>query len=313
VRIGVIGVGALGSVIGALLHEAGQDVVLVERNQQEVELVREKGLWIEGVSGERVVRPHIVAGGDEAGTIDLALVLVKAYDTAGTLPTLATVLSPEGIVLTLQNGVGNYETLNAAFPDRVLLGTTIMGAMTLGPGRVRHTGFGDTHFGEADGSIRERTQAAEAALGTMRSGPVHAVDNAVGSVWSKLIVNAGINAPATLLRVKNGDLPVSEAGKALIHDVVDECLAVTRAKGIRLMFDDAEARVIAVCHGTAANVCSMFQDMLAGRRTEIDFINGAIAREAEHMGFAAPVNRTLALLIKAMEETASRRVPDPTG
>lgn len=311
-RIGVIGVGALGSVIGGLLHEAGQDVVLIERNRQEVELVREQGLRIEGVSGERVVRPHIVASGDEAGTIDLALVLVKAYDTAGTIPTLVDVLAPEGMVLTLQNGVGNYETLNAAFPDRVLLGTTIMGAMTLGPGRVRHTGYGATHFGEADGSIRERTKAVEAALGTMNSGPVHAVDNAIGGVWSKLIVNAGINAPATLLRVKNGDLPESDAGKALIREVVDECLAVIRAKGIQLMFDDAEARVIEVCRGTAANVCSMFQDMLAGRRTEIDFINGAIAREAEQLGFAAPVNRTLALLIKALEETAARRVPEAT-
>jgi len=309
----VIGVGALGSIIGGLLHEAGQDVVLIERNQEEVKLIREQGLWIEGVSGERVIRPHIVGGWQEAGAVDLALVLVKAYDTEGTVPLLREILSPEGVVLTLQNGVGNYETLNGTLPDRVLLGTTIMGAMSLGPGRVRHTGFGATHFGEADGIIRERTKAVEAALSTMNSGPVHAVSNAVGSVWSKLIVNAGINGPGTLLRVRNGDLPASEAGRALIHEIVSECLAVIRAKGIELMFDDAEARVLAVCEGTAANVNSMLQDTMAGRRTEIDFINGAIAREADSLGIGAPVNRTLALLIKALEDTRAQRVPESTG
>jgi 2-dehydropantoate 2-reductase len=285
-------------------------VVLIERSEEEVKLIRAQGLWLEGVSGERVIRPHIVSGSQDAGAIDLALVLVKAYDTAGTIPTLCEVLTPEGIILTLQNGIGNYEILNEAFPYRVLLGTTIMGAMSLGPGRVRHTGFGDTHFGEADGTIRERTKAAEALLGKMNSGPVHAVSNAVGSVWSKLIVNAVINAPATLLRLRNGDLPASAAGRALIHDVVKECLAVIRAKSIQLTIEDAEARVIAVCEGTAPNVNSMFQDVLAGRRTEIDFINGAIAREAEQLGLTAPVNRTLALLIKALEDTGPLRMSD---
>ncbi len=84
----------------------------------------------------------------------------------------------------------------------------------------------------------------------MNAGPVHAIDNAVGSVWSKLIINAAINAPATLLRLRNGDLPSSTAGKKLIHDVVEECLTIVRAKGIRLIFDDPEERVVAVCEGT---------------------------------------------------------------
>ena len=145
----------------------------------------------------------------------------------------------------------------------------------------------------------------------MNSGPIHTVDNAIDCVWSKLIINAAINAPATLLRLRNGDLPSSPAGKELIHDIVEECLAIVRAKGIQLIFDDAEARVIAVCEGTAGNLNSMFQDILAGRRTEIDFINAALAGEAERMGLAAPVNRTLAQLIKALEVSADRRVAEP--
>jgi 2-dehydropantoate 2-reductase len=307
-RIAIVGAGALGSVIGGLLHEAGLDPVLIERDPEEVRLVNEKGLWLEGVSGDRIIRPRIVADASEAGSIDLALVLVKAYDTADSIPTLKRILSNDGLILTLQNGIGNYETLNEAAPGQVLLGTTTMGAMTLGPGRFRHTGFGQTHFGEADGSIKDRTKAAGAILEKMKAGPVHVVDNAVGCVWSKLIINAAINAPATLLRVRNGDLPTSQWGKELIHEIVEECLTIVRAKGISLIFEDPEATVITVCEGTAGNINSMFQDIRAGRRTEIDFINGALAREAEHLGISAPVNRTLSLLIKALEAASPQTV-----
>ena len=309
-RIAVVGAGALGSVVGSLLHESGLDPVLIERDPEEVRLVREQGLWLEGVSGDRSIKPRIVAEASEAGSIDLALVLVKSYDTAAAIPTLKLILSSDGLILTLQNGIGNYETLNEAAPGQVLLGTTTMGAMTLGPGRFRHTGFGQTHFGESDGSIRDRTRAVGAVLEKMNGGPVHVVDNAVGCVWSKLIINAAINAPATLLRVRNGDLPASRGGKELIHEIVEECLTIVRAKGLSLIFDDPEATVITVCEGTSGNVNSMFQDIRAGRRTEIDFINGAIAREAEHLGILAPVNRTLSLLIKALEAASAKKVPD---
>ena len=310
-RIGIIGSGALGSVIGCLLMESGADVVMVERDREEVHLIETEGLWIEGVSGERRVHPRIVAGPSESDKVDLAIVLVKSYDTRTTISVLNEILTDQGVVLTLQNGVGNYEILNEAFPGRVLLGTTTMGAMTLGPARHRHTGFGDTHFGEADCSVQDRTQRVGEVLGAMNSGAVHVVDNAVGCVWSKLIINAGINAPATLLRVRNGDLPSTEAGRQLIHDIVQECLSVVRAKAIKLILDDPEARVIAVCEGTAPNINSMFQDILAKRRTEIDFINGAIAREGDLFGIGTPVNRTLARLIASLEALPDQRVPDP--
>jgi len=307
-RIGVVGAGALGSVVGGLLLEAGHDVLLIERNEDEVALVREQGLWLEGVSGERLLRPEIVSDPSEASAVDLVLVMVKSYDTEAATRAVKEILSHDGVVLTLQNGVGNFEVLEKAFPGRVLMGTTTMGAMTLGPGRFRHTGFGVTHLGEPDGSTRERTTKVAEALQEMNGGPVHVVDNAVGCVWAKLIVNAGINAPGTLLRLRNGDIPRTESGRRLIHDIVLECLSVVEAKGIRLIFDDPEERVLAVCEGTAANINSMFQDVLAGRRTEIDFINAAVAREAEVLGVSAPVNKTLSLLIKALEGTTEQRV-----
>lgn len=310
-RIGIIGAGALGSVFGGLLFEAGLDPVLIERDPEEVSIIRDSGLSLEGVSGDRTLNVRIVAEPAEAAPLDLALVLVKSYDTKSAITTVRQVLGSDGLVLTLQNGIGNYETLNDAFPGSVLLGTTTIGAMTLGKGRVRHTGFGQTHFGEEDGSIRERTRKVGEVLEKMKAGPVHVVDNAIGCVWSKLIVNAAINAPATLLRVRNGDLPADASGQRLIHDIVEECMEIISARGIKLIFENPEAHVLTVCQGTAPNVNSMLQDVRAGRKTEIDFINGALAREAEALKIPAAVNKTLALLIKSLEATSERRVPDP--
>ncbi len=307
-RIAIIGAGALGSVLGGLLIEAGLDTVLIERNQDEVNLVSKNGYRLDGVSGDRTIHPRIVADASDTGGADLVMVVVKSYDTSAAIGAVRQALAPDGLVLTLQNGIGNFETLNAAFSGRVLLGTTTIGAMTVEPGYFKHTGFGQTHLGEADGKTLERTRAVAEALEKMKAGPVHLVDNAMGCVWSKLIINAAINAPATLLRLRNGDLPSNEHGRRLIHEIVEECLRIVNAKGIKLIFDDPEERVIAVCEGTAGNLNSMFQDILAGRRTEIDFINNALTEEAESLGIPAPVNRTLALLMKSLEATMDKRV-----
>ncbi|MEW6530440.1 MAG: 2-dehydropantoate 2-reductase [Thermodesulfobacteriota bacterium] len=307
-RVGVVGAGALGSVLGGLLFEAGVDVVLIRRNREQVRHIQDHGLWLEGVSGDRLLRPRIVADPGEAGKVDLALFLVKSYDTAAARDTAAAVLADDGVILTLQNGIGNFESLQSAFPGRVMLGITTIGALALEKGKFRHTGFGQTHIGEPDGSVTPRAQAVGSLIEKMGSGPVHVTENALGSVWSKLVINAAINAPATLLKIRNGDLVKNDAGRELIHCIVQECLAVVRAKGISLIFEDPEAQVVQVCEATAGNLNSMLQDILAGRRTEIDFINVAVAREGEALGIDAAVNRTLGLLIKSLELTAQQRI-----
>ncbi len=309
-RTAIIGCGALGSVIGGLLLEAGQDIVFIERDPSEVALIREKGLHIDGVSGDRVLYPAIFHCDDQPGAFDLVLVLVKAYDTQSTTPLLSKILANSGLILTLQNGVGNFETLDEAFPGRVLLGITTMGAMAVSHGHVRHTGFGNTIIGEAGGSLTERARRVVEFLGHMKGGTVQLTDNAVGTVWSKLIINAAINAPCALLHIRNGALPQSSAGRRLIREIVSECEEIVRAKGITLLFDDPEERVLEVCRGTSENICSMLQDIRAGRRTEIGYINGAVAQEADRLGATAPVNKTLTFLVEALEATLSTRIDE---
>lgn len=306
-KIAIIGAGALGSVIGALMWEAGLDPALVERNPDEVEHVKQNGVWIEGVSGDRLVRPRIFNDYIGIGPVDLVIVLVKSYDTTQACSTIHKLLSDSGCILTIQNGIGNFEILNNEFPGRVLPGVTTIGAMSLARGRVRHTGFGPTHLGEFNGDISNRVIAVRDTLRLMNGCPVYESDNALGLMWSKLIINAGINAPATLLRLRNGDLPETESGRELITKIVKECMVLIRAKGIRIIFHEPEEEVIKVCKSTSGNLNSMFQDILACRKTEIDFINGAIAAQARLHGLDAPVNETLTLLIRSLETTGDIR------
>jgi 2-dehydropantoate 2-reductase len=294
--------------MGGLLWEAGVDVVLVRRNRELTELIRREGLRIDGVSGRRTLRPPITHDPAEAGKAELVLVLMKSYDTESALPAIAEILAPSGAALTLQNGLGSHEILKARFPDRVMVGTTTMGALALEGSAFRHTGLGATFIGEAEGPRRDRTYEAAEILRKMNAGPVEVVDDPMGCVWSKLIINAAINAPASILRVRNGDLVSDRSGRELISTVVEECRAVIKALGVRLLYEDPEARVIEVCKATEGNINSMLQDIMAGRRTEIDFINAAISREAAKVGVPAPVNRALTLLVKAIERTRERRL-----
>jgi 2-dehydropantoate 2-reductase len=190
-----------------------------------------------------------------------------------------------------------------------MVGTTTIGALALGGPEFRHTGLGETLIGEIEGPRRERTAATAALLEKMNSGPVKTADDPMGCVWSKLIVNAAINAPASVLRVRNGALIAAPAGRELITKVTAECMAVVKALGLRLLYEDPEERVLAVCKATAENVNSMLQDIMAGRPTEIDFINGAIVNEARKKGVPAPVNEALTLLVKAVERLNESRLP----
>lgn len=309
-RVAIVGAGALGSVFGGLLHEAGIDVTLIERNDKTVESIRSKGLKLEGVSGVRSIPVKVEGINSKVDKADLVIVMVKTYDTRAAIDTISNALGPKGIVLTLQNGVGAFDILEEAFPGRTLLGTTTVGAMTMDSESCAHTGFGATVLGEPDSRLSERAQAVADLIDKAELGSANASDNAMGAVWSKLVINCAINAPGTLLRLRNGDIPSSEFGKSLMQGIVLECIEVINKKGVRLTFADPMDRVLSVCEATAKNINSMFQDIRAGRRTEIDFINGSIVREGKALGVDVKANETMSLMIKALESTMDKRVVD---
>lgn len=292
----IVGTGALACLFAARLAAAGVRVRLLGTWPEGLEALRTHGVRLVGVDGSERVYP-VEATADPADCLApcFALVLVKSWQTERAARQLAACLSPEGLALTLQNGLGNREKLEQALgSSRVALGVTTTGATLLGPGRVRPGGEGVI-------SVGELPRLAPLAGMLQRAGfPVEFVPEAEGLLWSKLVINAAINPLTALLRVPNGELLARPAARTLMAAAAREAAAVAAALGLHLTFPDPGAAAEAVADRTAANTSSMLQDVLRGAPTEIDAICGAIVAAGEECGVAAPVNRTLWLLIRAL-------------
>ncbi len=327
-KIGIIGAGALGSLIAFYLSTQA-DVWLLSRRQEQIDAINHNGLRRELDGVEETHHPRAAANPTEIGACDMVLVLTKSYATAwaaeqarqlvrtegrgrrteSDTPALSLqplVLSPPTLVVTLQNGLGNRELLAATLGDaRVGQGVTALGATLLGLGQVRHAGQGSTVFGTAPDRAG---MAALVELFNTCGLPAELSDDLDALVWGKLVVNAGINALTALLRVPNGALAASVEARALMADAIAEAVAVARARGIALPYRDPLAHTLAIAHATGDNYSSMLQDRLRDSPTEIDAINGAVAREGLRLGVPTPVNNMLTALVRALDATAAARV-----
>jgi len=294
----VVGAGAMGCLFAARLKNAGFDVDLYEKNPERARVIHERGIHVQALAGDDDVR--VPAWAQQPPTSpDAVLVFVKANDTEEAAMTVAPWLKETTLVLTLQNGLGNMEVLERVFGKaRVLGGVTSEGATVLDHGRIRHAGVGETSIGPSCHGAEEIVLAFRHAGFTARiAEDIHSL------IWGKLIVNAGINALTALTGLKNGRLPQVRPLRLTMEMVVEEAVAVAKAKRVVLPYPDPISRVMDVCKATSGNVSSMLQDVLNKKRTEIDFINGAIVREGAALGIATPVNLTLTSLVQAIQET----------
>ncbi len=301
-KIAIIGAGAMGSLFGGRLALAGEDVWLLDVWEEHVRTISDKGLTIATAAGDLVARPKATTKPEDIGTADLVIVFVKSSATRAAAETTAGLLGPDTAVLTLQNGYGNAEAIaEVVGAARVIAGTTAQGATLLGPGRIMHGGSGDTHIGELGGGITDRLEKVAACL-TRAGIQTVADDNVASLIWGKLVVNVGINALTAITGLKNGELADHEETRQVLAMAVEEAVRVADAAGVKLPYDNAVEKVLAVAVATAQNRSSMLQDLSGGRRTEIDAINGALVREGERVGVATPVNKVLTLLIKVLEK-----------
>ncbi len=287
-QITILGTGAMACLLGARLA-AVADVTLVGTWPEGVAALRQHGIRVEGPERTRTVPVQAVMADEPSPPADLALVLVKAWQTPYAARQLAARLGPAGLALTLQNGLGNLEQLG----PRAHLGVTTQGATLLGPGHVRPGGEGPTHIA-GPAWLAELFERAGCEAHTV--GPEQ-VDSLL---WGKLVVNCGINALTALLRVPNGELLQRPDAAALMDLAAQECAAVARARGVALPFHDPAAQARRVADQTSINRSSMFQDILRGAPTEVDAINGAVAQAGERLGVPAPVNATLWRLVRAL-------------
>ncbi|MBM9537302.1 ketopantoate reductase family protein [Desulfobulbus alkaliphilus] len=304
----IIGAGAMGGLFGALLAPWAR-VTLCTTNTEHAAIISRQGLTLTSMKGTICrQRVRIVVDPDpEAIAADLVLVCTKARATATAARTALSVLRTNGLVLTLQNGLGNLERIASVVgTSKATAGITSQAATLVAPGHIRHAGDGPTRLAAGPGQS-ERVEAVAALFN--RAGIATTVSDDVDSLlWSKLMVNVGINGLAALLRVPNGTLArVPECGQLMVQ-AVEEAVAVARALGIDLPYEEQVDRVRQVCVQTAENRASMLQDILKGKATEIDVINGAIVARGEEAGVATPVNLLITQLIKALEATVDQRI-----
>ncbi len=301
-KIAVIGAGAMGSLFGAYLAKAGEAVTLVDIWQEHVAAIRSQGLLLSEEAGDEVVRLDVVLGTGGLVAVDLVILFVKAAATRVAAVDAAALLRPGGRVLTLQNGLGNAEVIaEIVGAERVLAGTTAQGATLLGPGRVRHGGRGETHIGRLSGEV-DGLCAQVAAMLSNAGLPTVVEPDVRSLIWGKLVINTGINALTALLRLRNGQLAELAETRQLLALAVEEAVQVAGAAGVALPYENPLGKVLAVAAATGQNQSSMLQDVLRGSPTEIAVITGAIVREGERRGVATPVNRTLTLLVQALEK-----------
>lgn len=300
-KVVIMGTGAMGSLFGGLLALSEEEVWLVDIRQEQIDAIRSAGLTIEDKGKMQTIRVNATSDASSIGKADLVIFFVKAYHTEKAASDALILQKKDTVFLTLQNGLGNEEAICKQVDRKsVMLGATNHGATLLGPGRIRHAGWGKTYVGELDGKMTDRVaQIAQvfnkAGIETEVSSNIHQV------VWNKLFINAGLNAVAALTGLKNGQLLDYPETLRLMGGLVSEAVEVARKKGIPIEGSPLE-KVKAVVEATRENRCSMGQDIDSRRKTEIDAINGAVVREAKRLGIAVPYNEMITDLVKVIEK-----------
>jgi 2-dehydropantoate 2-reductase len=298
-RTAVVGAGAVGGYFGGMLARAGAPVVMIGRPAF-VEAVKKDGLLLDTLHFKESVRVEAAAELDVARGAEVVLFCVKTVDTVSTARALAPLLSPNAMVVSLQNGVDNVEQIRAASGVDALGAVVYVAASVPAPGQVKHVGRGDL----VAGPRHPRTERF-AALFERAKVPCRISDNIEGELWTKLTWNCALNAISGLGRAKYGQIAASDDARKLVETVVYEVLAVARAAKIQPPgFEDPQvalAGAFKIATQMADALSSTGQDMLRGKRTEIDALNGYISRRGAELGVPTPVNQALYALVKLAE------------
>lgn len=310
-RFLILGGGAIGSVFGGFLKKAGHDVALVGRRDH-IGAITERGLRISGIWGDHYItglRTHeaVAEAGGEA--FDAVFLAVKSFDTKSAMAELVEVdLAERPPVVSLQNGLGNVETI-ARFlgAGRTIGGRVIFGVEIVEPGHCRVTVYAEeVMLGEIEaGSVARDTIETLASVLNDAGIPTLPTDRIHAYLWGKILYNCSLNPTATLLGTHYGELLEHEETREILRRIVNEVYAVASARGVDLLVPTADEYVDVLfgrlVPATYDHHPSMLQDIRAGRRTEIDAMNGAIVRYARESHVAAPTNEFLTFLIRALE------------
>jgi 2-dehydropantoate 2-reductase len=266
--------------------------------------VQRDGLLLETASGTTRVAVQASTEPSAVRGAQLVLVCVKAGDTETAGALIAPHLAPEAAVWSLQNGVDNAARLQAVMQREVTPVLVYVAVEMAAIGHVKHHGRGDLVIGPSV------AHTALAALFVQAGVPVEISPNVVGAQWAKLVLNCAWNALSAITRLPYGALLQQEGIEAMLHEVVDECLAVAQAEGVQLPGDAAAmwAHVKGIAVTMPNQLSSTAQDLARGRASEIDHLNGHVIRRGAAHGINTPANRALFTLVKAIESRDVARV-----
>ena len=295
-KVAVMGAGAVGCYFGAMLARAGHAVTLIGRPQH-VEAVNRRGLYLDSKSFQEHVPMSASTDAAAVAGSDVVLFCVKSSDTEAAGRQIAPHLGEKTVLLTLQNGVDNAERLQAALPQEVIPAVVYVATEMAGAGHVKHHGRGDLVIGASASSEAIAAQLIAASV------PVTVSDNANGELWVKLIVNCAYNAISAISRMPYGQMVEGDGVPAVMDDVVMECLAVAKAAGV-IVPGDVRVSVPGIAGAMKEQFSSTAQDLMRGKPTEIDHLNGYVVRKGAALGVPTPVNRVLHSLVKLLESKA---------
>jgi 2-dehydropantoate 2-reductase len=303
-KIAILGAGAMGSAIGALLAKAGNDVTLIDVWKEGVEAINRDGLKIQNKAGDIATHNiHAVHSPAQlAGPVDLLLVFVKCYHTVDAVKSALPVLGADSTVLSLQNGWGNGPRIaEAVGKERVVLGVCYHSATVLGPGHVLHGGQGKTFIGEMDGAVTPRVQKIAETF-KAAGVDIEASAQVLKEIWSKLALNVATLPTSSAIKLTAEKLPNTPEMQSLMRALLLEVVSVAQLQGIALDFTERWNAITGLLGKLAPNTKgSMLQDVENRRRTEIDVMCGAIVEAGQRLGFATPYNNAMLWLVKALE------------
>ncbi len=300
-KIVVVGSGAIGSLYGAFLSTLEDNEVILVGHNPHVAAIRTSGLMINGVLGEHKFYLNAVEEASEIDSADLILLTTKTYDTIPAIKSAQHLIDKGAYVLLIQNGLGTEEKVAKELSTtKVLRATTCMGALRVSPGVVTATGCGLTEIGSR--FSENYPYVLELADMLDRCGfEVRASKNIEGVVWTKTLVNCGINPVGALTGFKNGEVYKNPQLRELIIRLVEEAVKIVEALDVELTTDDPVRYTLGTAKATGDNINSMLQDIQAGKRTEIDSITGEIIRLGKELGIETPAHESVYALLKAIE------------
>lgn len=272
-KTAIIGRGALGTLLAANLTRAKNEVLLFDDSPKSTK---------------------------EIGDSEAIFICVKSYNTENILKSIKDLVKENTYVISLQNGLGNLQLISEYMDSERIIGGITSQEAILEDGRIKHISKGETVIGQDSGKILGGVREISSAL-NKANFPTKISKDINSVIWSKLIIDVGINAISAITKLKNGMLVKNEHTREIMRRAVSEAAKVAKRKRVKLAYDDPIQKVESVCRATADNLSSMLQDVLNREPTEIDFINGAIVRQAKSLNIETPTNEMLAELIKTIE------------